>query len=259
MRTLAGDILTFSVVALLMGACAGPEATPTPTGTPKTTLTPVSAPTIDAEDEYQIPRKYMIKLAEARGITDPRVLEAMRTVPRHLFVPERDRTHAYGDFPLPIGEGQTISQPFIVALMSQLPNVEPGERVLEIGTGSGYQAAVLAEMGAKVYSIEVIPTLASVARECLDSLGYGEIQTQVGDGYYGWVDQSPFDGIIVTAAPDHVPPYLLNQLKPTGRMVIPVGPPGSVQTLWLIKQEEGEWVFLNQGPVSFVTFVRNTY
>ena len=191
-----------------------------------------------------------------RGILDSRVMDAMSTVPRHLFVPQAYQGRAYGDFPLPIGEGQTISQPYIVAFMSQLLEVEPGEKVLEIGTGSGYQAAVLAQMGVQVYSIEIIPTLGEAAQERLGRLGYGDIQTRLGDGYYGWAEKAPFDGIIVTAAPDHVPSSLLAQLKPTGKMVIPVGPPGSVQTLWLIEQKEGQWVSLNQGPVRFVPLTR---
>jgi protein-L-isoaspartate(D-aspartate) O-methyltransferase len=134
--------------------------------------------------------------------------------------------------------------------------VEPGQKVLEVGTGSGYQAAVLAQMGARVWSVEIIPTLAQQARQRLDRLGYDKVRTRVGDGYFGWVEEAPFDAIIVTAAPDHVPPPLLAQLKPTGRMVIPVGPPGSVQTLWLIQQKEGQWVSVNQGDVMFVPLLR---
>ena len=192
---------------------------------------------------------------EARGISDPRVLDAMRTVPRHLFVPEQYRGRAYDDTPLPIGEGQTISQPYIVAVMSELLEFTPGERILEVGTGSGYQAAVLAEMGAEVYSIEIIPALVDRTRPVLDGLGYSGLQTQTGDGYFGWPEHAPFDGIIVTAAPDHVPPPLLAQLAPTGKMVIPVGPPGDVQTLWLIEQREGNWVSVNWGLVRFVPFL----
>ena len=193
---------------------------------------------------------------EARGVTDARVLEAMRTVPRHIFVLERYQGRAYDDTPLPISEGQTISQPYIVALMSQLLKVKPGEKILEVGTGSGYQAAVLAQMGTRVFSIEIIPTLAQSAQQRLTALGYRDIELRVGDGYFGWMEEAPFDAIIVTAAPDHVPPPLLAQLKPTGRMVIPVGPPGGVQTLWLVEQQEGQWVSLNQGLVRFVPLVR---
>ena len=192
---------------------------------------------------------------EGRGITDPGVLAAMYTVPRHLFVPEKYLDRAYGDFALPIGRGQTISAPFIVAMMTQLLGVEPGEKVLEVGTGSGYQAAILAQMDAELYSIEIIPELAIEARQRLDRLGYPNVRTRTGDGYFGWSEHGPFDGIIVTAAPDHIPSTLLAQLKPTGKMVIPVGPPGAVQTLWLAEQQEGKWVFLNQGQVWFVPLV----
>ena len=188
---------------------------------------------------------------ETRGVSDTRVLAAMRTVPRHLFVPEKYRGSAHEDTPLPIGEGQTISP------MGTLLEVEPGEKILEVGTGSGYQAAILEEMGAHVYSMEIIPKLEKQVRERLNRLGYVGVQVRLGDGYFGWEEHAPFDGVIVTAAPDHVPPSLLAQLKPTGRMVIPVGPPGSVQTLWVIKQRDGDWVSFNQGPVRFVPLVRD--
>ena len=190
-----------------------------------------------------------------RGVEDPLVLSAMLAVPREEFVPNDYRDQAYNDYPLPIGEGQTISQPFIVALMTELLNLEPGDKILEIGTGSGYQAAVLAEMGADVYSIEIIPELAERARGALASTGY-EVQQRVGDGYFGWEEHAPYDGIIVTAAPDHVPAPLRDQLGPKGKMVIPVGPTGGVQSLWLIEQRDGRWVSLNQGAVRFVPFVR---
>ena len=158
-----------------------------------------------------------------RGITDPRVIEAMRAVPRHLFVPEAQRAHAYEDRALPVGEDQTISQPYIVALMSQLAKVEPGAKVLEVGTGSGYQAAILSRMGARVYTVEIVPTLAHRARKTLDSLGYRNIDYRVGDGYRGWAEAAPFAAILVTAAPDHVPRPLVDQLALGGRLVIPVG------------------------------------
>ena len=243
-----------------------PAATPAPTPTParavipELTATPTPAPTAsptpDQADPFQPQRRRMVaEDIEARGISDPRVLDAMRTVPRHLFVPEQYRGRAYDDTPLPIGEGQTISQPYIVAVMSELLEFTPGEKILEVGTGSGYQAAVLAEMGADVYSIEIIPALADRTRPVLDGLGYSQLQTQTGDGYFGWPEQAPFDGLIVTAAPDHVPPPLLAQLAPTGKMVIPVGPPGDVQTLWLIEQREGNWVSVNWGLVRFVPFL----
>jgi protein-L-isoaspartate(D-aspartate) O-methyltransferase len=140
--------------------------------------------------------------------------------------------------------------------MSQLLRADPGAKILEVGTGSGYQAAVLAQTGVQVYSIEIIPTLGERARELLDSLGYDAVRTRVADGYFGWEEHAPFDGIIVTAAPDHVPPPLLRQLKSSGVIVIPMGPPGDVQTLWLIERREGEWVSTNQGLVRFVPLLR---
>ncbi len=158
----------------------------------------------------------------ARGISDPRVLEAMRTVPRHEFVPAASRDQAYADRPLPIGEDQTISQPYIVALMTELAEVRPGDRVLEVGTGSGYQAAVLVALGANVYSVEIVEPLARRAAETLRRLGYG-VHLRHGDGYRGWPDAAPFDAIVVTAAPPRVPPALVAQLAPGGRLVVPVG------------------------------------
>lgn len=190
-----------------------------------------------------------------RGITDEQVLEAMRAVPRHLFVPEDQQDHAYGDYPLPIGFGQTISQPYIVALMTELLELEPGDKVLEIGTGSGYQAAVLASIpDIEVYSMEIIPQLAESATERLQRLGYS-VYCKQDDGYYGWPEHAPFDAIIVTAAPDHLPPPLVDQLANGGRMVIPVGPPGGYQTLWkFVKEPDGELKAYNQGGVAFVPF-----
>ncbi|MDX1710245.1 MAG: protein-L-isoaspartate(D-aspartate) O-methyltransferase [Rhodovibrionaceae bacterium] len=167
---------------------------------------------------------------------DKDVLEAMRAVPRHEFVPEGMREHAYADRPLPIGHGQTISQPFIVALMSHLLKVEAGDKVLELGTGSGYQAAVLAEMGLQVASIEIIPELAEDAAADLERAGYGDVATRTGDGYYGWPERAPFDGIVVTAAASHIPPPLVRQLKPGAHMVIPVGSPFAAQQLVLVEK-----------------------
>ena len=159
---------------------------------------------------------------ESRGVRDPRVLAAMRKVPRHEFVPEEQRPHAYEDHPLPIGHDQTISQPFIVAAMTELAQVGPGTRVLEIGTGSGYQAAVLAELGAEVFSIEIVEPLARSAAATLDRLGY-RVTVRAGDGYQGWPDRAPFDVILVTAAPPRIPEPLQQQLVDGGRLVIPVG------------------------------------
>jgi len=160
---------------------------------------------------------------EARGVRSPTVLAALRAVPRHRFVPSGLVDEAYTDRPLPIGEGQTISQPYIVALMTELLQLTPGDRVLEVGTGSGYQAAVLAAMGMEVYSIEIVERLGREAAARLGALGYGTVHLHIGDGYRGWPERAPFAGILVTAAPDHVPRPLLAQLAPGGRLVIPVG------------------------------------
>jgi protein-L-isoaspartate(D-aspartate) O-methyltransferase len=159
----------------------------------------------------------------ARGVRDPRVLEAMRQVPRHRFVDPSQHSGAYEDHPLPIAGNQTISQPYIVALMTELLDLQPGETVLEIGTGSGYQSAVLAKLAREVYSIEIVPDLARAASERLKELGYANVVVREGDGYRGWPEHAPFDAIIVTAAPDRIPEPLLDQLAPGGRMVIPVG------------------------------------
>jgi len=161
----------------------------------------------------------------ARGVGDPRVLDAMRSVPRHWFVPDDAEERAYNDYPLPIGEGQTISQPYIVALMTELLDARPASRVLEIGTGSGYQAAILAALGADVYTIEIKRGLFEAAQRRLQRLGYAGVRARHGDGYYGWQELAPFDCIIITAAVDHIPPPLLAQLAPGGRMVLPLGSP----------------------------------
>ncbi|MDY0019814.1 MAG: protein-L-isoaspartate(D-aspartate) O-methyltransferase [Anaerolineae bacterium] len=191
----------------------------------------------------------------ARGVSDPEVLRAMRTVLRHHFVPEDYLDQAYADHPLPIGYGQTISQPFIVAWMTELLELQPGEKVLEIGTGSGYQAAILAELGdVEVYSIEIVPELAEGARATLDTEGYTEVQVKEGDGYYGWEEYAPFDAIIVTAAPDHLPQPLVAQLEEGGRIVIPIGPPGGYQSLWRFVVEADGLKAYNLGGVSFVPF-----
>ena len=167
---------------------------------------------------------------------DPAVAAAMRTVPRHLFVPAHLRDEAYVNHPLPIGAGQTISQPYIVAIMSQLLEVSPGDKVYELGTGSGYQAAVLGEMGVQVYSVEIVPELAARARETLAGLGYKNVRIRTGDGYAGWPEAAPFDGIIVTAAADHVPQPLIDQLAPQGRLVMPIGETGRIQQLVVMEK-----------------------
>jgi len=181
------------------------------------------------------------------------VLASMNTVKRHVLVPERQRRFAYENRPLSIGYGQTISQPYIVALMTELIEPDGNDVVLEVGTGSGYQAAILAELVHHVYSIEIIEALATRARQDLDNLGYKNITTKLGDGYYGWVEHAPFDAIVVTAAASHVPPPLIEQLKPGGRMVIPVGGRFWTQTLLLLeKTEKGEVITRQFGAVRFV-------
>jgi protein-L-isoaspartate(D-aspartate) O-methyltransferase len=177
-----------------------------------------------AEPDWKMQREQMVsQQIEARGVKDPLVLEGMRTVPRHLFVPENYRDAAYNDTPLPIGDSQTISQPYIVALMTELLEVRAGQKVLEIGTGSGYQAAVLAAMGVEVHSIEIRQRLCEHASATLDELGYTSVEIRCGDGYGGWPEEVPFDGIIVTAAPEWIPDPLLEQQAENANMVIPVG------------------------------------
>jgi protein-L-isoaspartate(D-aspartate) O-methyltransferase len=203
--------------------------------------------------EFAEARETMVQnQIENRGVNDPQVLAAMRAVPRHQFVPPEYLSQAYADHPLPIGYGQTISQPYIVALMTESLRLEPGQRVLEIGTGSGYQAAVLAEMDIEVYSIEIIPELAESASALLEDLGYANVTVLQADGYFGWEEYAPFDAIIVTAAPDHLPQPLANQLAEGGRLIIPIGPIGAVQTLWLFEKVEGEIQATNLGGVQFV-------
>jgi len=184
---------------------------------------------------------------------DPAVIEALRAVPRHAFVPEWEQDLAYGNHPLPIGAGQTISQPYIVAVMSQMLQVGRGDRVFELGTGSGYQAAILAAMGVDVYTVEIVPELAERARKTLEALGYDHVQVRAGDGWMGWPEAAPFDAIIVTAAAPRIPDPLVAQLKTGGRLVIPVGQPNGVQQLVVYEKEpSGELVGRHQLPVRFV-------
>jgi protein-L-isoaspartate(D-aspartate) O-methyltransferase len=189
-----------------------------------------------------------------RGVTDQAVLDAMNAVPRHEFVPREWLAQAYQDHPLPIGFGQTISQPYIVALMTEQLGLKRGDKVLEIGAGSGYQAAVLAHLGMDTYSVEIIPELARAAAERLARLGF-KVAVRQGDGYLGWEEHAPYDAIIVTAAPDHVPQPLVKQLKDGGRLVIPVGPQGSYQTLWQFTRRGDELQAVNLGEVAFVPLV----
>ncbi len=201
--------------------------------------------------EFKTMREKMVETQiKARGVKDPRVLSAMLKVERHLFVPKEYQTSAYADQPLPIGEGQTISQPYIVAFMTELLELKGEERVLEIGTGSGYQAAILAELVKEVYTIEIVETLASSVKNRLLALGYQNINVKAGDGYLGWPEVAPFDAIIVTAAPDHIPKPLIDQLKEGGRMVIPVG--AYSQELKKIVKRAGKIETADIIPVIFV-------
>lgn len=189
---------------------------------------------------------------EARGITDPRVLEAMRKVPRHLFVPLEYRDAAYEDRPLPIGEGQTISQPYIVALMTEALELKGDEKVLEIGTGSGYQAAILAELAREVYTVELEPSLAQRAAETLRRLGYTNVHVAVRDGFYGWPEEAPFDRIILTCAAPRIPETLLQQLKDGGKMVLPLGEDHMSQVLVLVEKRGEELI---EKEITGVVFV----
>jgi protein-L-isoaspartate(D-aspartate) O-methyltransferase len=216
-------------------------------------------------DDYAAARRQMVaEVADGaaetahytgRAAFSPRVMAALGKVERHRFVPAALAPRAYLNRPLPIGEEQTISQPFIVALMTDLLDLAGGERVLEIGTGSGYQAAILSELGAQVFSVEIVPALAKTARRQLDDAGYRDVAVRIGDGWAGWPEQAPFDAIIVTAAPERIPQALLDQLRPGGRLVIPVGPAGRSQELVLaVKQPDGSVTRRRIVPVAFVPF-----
>ena len=186
----------------------------------------------------------------ARGVTDPRVLHVMRTIPRHQFVLESDVEEAYEDHPLSIGFGQTISQPYIVAFMTKALNLQPHERVLEIGAGSGYQAAVLSQLAKKVFSIEIVESLADRAKKTLNNLGINTVIIRTGDGYQGWFNEAPFDAIMLTAAPEHIPQPLLDQLVIGGRLILPLGK--MVQRLILMKRTQEVWKKDELFPVAFV-------
>lgn len=216
------------------------------------------APHRQQEREYDRLRGEMVRNQIARrGISDEAVLEAMRAVPRHLFVPDYLRDSAHEDTPLPIGHGQTISQPFIVAYMTETVEPRPDFTVLEIGTGSGYQAAVLAKIVKEVYTIEIIPELGNAAAARLKTLEYNNIKVKVADGYYGWKEHAPYDAIVVTAAAEHIPPPLIEQLTDGGRMIIPVGSPFMVQMLTLVRKENGKTTAESLMPVRFVPFTRS--
>ena len=237
------------ILAIVLAACVAAPVTATPVARP------VVFPSPDVSDPFVQQRKEMVVSQIAgRDVTAPDVLDAMNTVPRHEFVPQDYLDQAYEDHPLPIGYGQTISQPYIVALMTEKLKVKRGDKVLEIGTGSGYQAAVLAHLGVEVYSVEIISELARAADERLKRLRYA-VQVKPGDGYFGWEEHAPYDAIIVTAAPDHVPQPLVKQLKDGGRLVIPMGPQGSWQTLWQFTRQGDDLQAVNLGGVAFVPLV----
>jgi protein-L-isoaspartate(D-aspartate) O-methyltransferase len=213
--------------------------------------TRASGPPPSDRDDTRPAREAMVRAIEARGgVTNPAVLEAMRRVPRHAFVPAKQAPRAYQDRPLPIGHDQTISQPYIVALMTELAAVGPGARVLEVGTGSGYQAAVLAQLGAQVYTIEIVAPLGQQAAAALAAQGYA-VTARIGDGYRGWPEAAPFDAILVTAAPPQVPAPLLQQLAPGGRLVVPVGDDGQVLKV-ITRLANGSFTERNVAPVRFV-------
>lgn len=221
-------------------------------------LLPLSALATDDLEHFVLARQEMVhSQLVARGIHDQATLQAMETVPRHRFVPDKYRGSAYRDGPLPISYGQTISQPFMVAFMTEIIAPHPDQRVLEIGTGSGYQAAILAEIGSQVFTIEIIPELAQLAQITLEQQGYLHIRTKSGDGYYGWPEQAPFDAIVVTAAAEFIPPPLVQQLKDGGRMVIPVGSPFFSQTLMLVEKNGTKITTRSLFPVRFVPFRRS--
>jgi protein-L-isoaspartate(D-aspartate) O-methyltransferase len=246
-RSPSQGLHSFLPVALITGCLAVP-------GDPGSD-SPGGPPSSAAGGDTRQAREEMVRAQiEARGIRDPEVLRAMRTVDRSRFVPEAARAIVWEDRPAPIGEGQTISQPYIVALMTELAHAGAGRKVLEVGTGSGYQAAVLAEMKAEVWSIEILPSLAKAARAALDEQGYTAVRTRTGDGYAGWPEAAPFDAILVTAAPDHVPPPLVEQLAMGGRLIIPVG--RDLQFLTVMTRTADGITTEQVAPVRFVPLVR---
>jgi len=209
-----------------------------------------------SQDFEQLRNQMVDEQIVVRGIRSKTVLEAMRNIPRHLFVPTNMENHAYSDSPLPIGLGQTISQPYIVAFMTESLNPKPGMKILEIGTGSGYQAAVLAYLGCDVYTIELLPELAESAEKILSELKFENVKVRCGNGYEGWDEEAPFDAIIVTAAPDRIPQKLIDQLKDGGKMIIPVGPVLLPQWLKLITKRGRRIIEEDLLPVRFVPMVR---
>jgi len=252
--TAAVALLALAVVGVVGCGPGDPRVRDAGTGAPRGPAVTVGV----GEDAVQAARRHRLvwEVVMVQGITDRAVLEAMDRVPRHLFVPETHRDQAYGDHPLPIGFGQTISQPYIVGLMTEALRLQPGSKILEVGTGSGYQAAVLSALGMDVFSVEIIAELAERGAANLAAAGFPQVRIRHGDGYFGWPEEAPFDAIIVTAAPDHVPPPLQAQLRDGGRMVIPVGPVGGYQELWLIERSGDAFDTHSLGGVAFVPFTR---
>jgi protein-L-isoaspartate(D-aspartate) O-methyltransferase len=255
LRQLAVSVPLLSLLAGAMLGCPAVGCSRTSATAPPRADGSHQRTSADAAESAERRARMVREQIEARGVRDPRVLDAMRRVPRHLFVPEALRSEAYNDYPLPIGYDQTISQPFIVAWMTEALQTTPRSRVLEIGTGSGYQAAVLAEITAEVYTIEILAPLAASARQTIEALGYRNVHARVGDGYAGWPEHAPFDAIIVTAAPDHVPQPLLDQMAMGGRLVIPVGGAGA-QQLTVITKDAAGMTTEERMPVRFVPLVR---
>lgn len=252
-RTASAPGRIIPLVLLFLLTCQGWASWPAP----PSFLCLIPAFAADKQDPYYQQRMAMVaSQLEDRGIKDKNVLRAMRTVPRHLFVSEDLRRFAYGDHPMPIGHGQTISQPYIVAFMTEVIRPQKHHKVLEIGTGSGYQAAILAELAAAVYTVEIIPELAQTAKKRLDELGCANVEVREGDGYHGWPEAAPFDAIVVTAAAEFIPPPLLQQLKEGGAMIIPVGSPFHVQHLMLVHKQQDKITTQKLMPVRFVPFRR---
>lgn len=215
------------------------------------------SPKANSQQHQQLRNDMVTQQIERRGVTHPEVLRAMRTVPRHLFVPDAKRGRAYTDTPLPIGYGQTISQPFIVAYMTAIVEPDSTMRALEIGTGSGYHAAIIAEIVDKVYTIEIVEPLGLRSKKVYEELGLDNISTKIADGFYGWSEKAPFDIIVVTAASEHIPPPLIEQLKKGGKMIIPVGSPFMTQQLVLVEKDlDGKVTTRSLMPVRFVPFTR---
>lgn len=260
-RTQAGGARRVEPVFTFLTRTVTPGGSITPTPTFRPTEAAPTPETVDRRfddpTDMQWQRMELVMNHIEPVVSDERVIKAALAVPRHMFVPTDFLDSAYEDHPLPIGYGQTISQPSLVAIMTELLDLQPGDRVLEVGTGSGYQAAMLRELTDEVYTIEIVPELAGIARRVLDEAGYGDVHTMRGDGYYGWWEYAPFDGIIVTAAPDHLPGPLVAQLDPDGgRMVIPIGPPGDYQSLWVVERLGDDVQMESVLDVLFVPFTR---